>query len=48
MVWQELLEIYHKTLWFESEKNNFDYDITHSEIFDKHKNQKLKFIEEEI
>ena len=30
------------TAWFESEKNNFDYDITHSEIFDKHKNQKLK------
>ena len=30
------------TAWFESEKNNFDYDITHSEIFDNHKNQKLK------
>ena len=30
------------TAWFESEKNNFDYDITNSDLFDNHKNQKLK------
>ena len=32
------------TTWFESEKNNFDFDITHSELFDSHKNQNLKNI----
>ena len=30
------------TAWFESEKNKFDYDITNSDLFDNHKNQKLK------
>lgn len=30
------------TSWFETEKNNFDRDITNSELFNKYKNQKLK------
>ena len=36
------------TAWFESEKNNFDYDITHSEIFDKHKNQNKNLLKKNL
>ena len=28
--------------WFENEKNNFNRDISNSELFDNHRNQRLK------